>query len=196
MAAPDPARYLTETIPELFATARGHLSDAQRAARLAIGFVLADDRGDTGSWTLRFEDGDLRVEEGVDEDCVLVVRQPLWAWRQAWREAERSGGDPLAELARNPQQIDAALAERLRQVHGTLRALVVEGDEPVWEISLRFGRGPETPQATVTLRSEDVEAMRSGQLQPQQAMLGGRLRIEGDMALAMQVASLAMLRRL
>ena len=46
---------------------------------------------------------------------------------------------------------------------------------------------------TVVVGREDLEAMARGELDPMTAMLRGRLRITGDMAVAMQLQS--MLRR-
>ncbi len=43
---------------------------------------------------------------------------------------------------------------------------------------------------TVVVSCEDLEAMAKGQLDPMSAMLRGRLKIKGDMAVAMQLQSL------
>lgn len=40
---------------------------------------------------------------------------------------------------------------------------------------------------TVTVSREDLEALARGQLDPMSAMLRGRLKIKGDMAVAMQL---------
>lgn len=43
---------------------------------------------------------------------------------------------------------------------------------------------------TVVVSREDLEAMAKGQLDPMSAMLRGRLKIRGDMAVAMQLQSM------
>ena len=43
---------------------------------------------------------------------------------------------------------------------------------------------------TVLISREDLEAMARGQLDPMQAMMRGRLRIQGDMAVAMKLQTL------
>jgi len=43
---------------------------------------------------------------------------------------------------------------------------------------------------TVVVSREDLEAMARGELDPMSAMLRGRLRIKGDMAVAMQLQSM------
>jgi putative sterol carrier protein len=43
---------------------------------------------------------------------------------------------------------------------------------------------------TVVISREDLEALAKGELDPMSAMLRGRLKIKGDMAVAMQLQSL------
>ena len=43
---------------------------------------------------------------------------------------------------------------------------------------------------TVVISREDLEAMAKGELDPMTAMLRGRLKIKGDMAVAMQLQSM------
>ena len=43
---------------------------------------------------------------------------------------------------------------------------------------------------TVTIAREDLEAMAKGELDPMTAMMRGRLKIKGDMTVAMQLQSL------
>ena len=43
---------------------------------------------------------------------------------------------------------------------------------------------------TVVIAREDLEAMAKGELDPMSAMLRGRLKIKGDMAVAMQLQSM------
>ena len=43
---------------------------------------------------------------------------------------------------------------------------------------------------TVVVSREDLEAMAKGELDPMSAMLRGRLKIKGDMAVAMQLQSM------
>jgi putative sterol carrier protein len=43
---------------------------------------------------------------------------------------------------------------------------------------------------TVVVAREDLEAMAKGQLDPMSAMLRGKLKIKGDMAVAMQLQSM------
>lgn len=82
MSAPEPREFFEQTIPDLFEEARGRITEAQRAVRAAFGFAVQGEGG--GAWTIRFEAGELRLESGLADDCLVVGEQPLWAWRTAW----------------------------------------------------------------------------------------------------------------
>lgn len=192
MSVPNPSEFFEQTIPDLFDRARGKITDAQRAVEAAFGFRVLGDEG--GAWTLRFVRGDLRIEQGIADDCLVAVEQPADAWQRGWREAAGTGEDPMSTLVAEPERIKPEWLDKVRQVHGTLRATLMDGDESIWEITVRFGRGPIEPQTTIIVPLAAADEIRAGRLQPQQAMMSGRLKIRGDMNLAMQVAALAVLR--
>jgi hypothetical protein len=192
MSVPKPSEFFEQTIPDLFDRARERITDAQRAVAAAFGFRVVGDDG--GAWTIRFANGDLRIEQGIGDDCLVVVEQPTDAWHTGWREAGGAGEDPIGALVAEPERIKPEWLDKVRQVHGTLRATLVDGDESIWEITVRFGRGPVEPQTTVIVPLAAADEIRTGRMQPQQAMMSGRLKIRGDMNLAMQAAALAMLR--
>ncbi|MCW5889549.1 MAG: SCP2 sterol-binding domain-containing protein [bacterium] len=50
--------------------------------------------------------------------------------------------------------------------------------------------GADKPRAVLKVKLSDFVAMQQGKLNGQEAFMTGRLRIEGDMALMMQVAAL------
>ncbi len=62
-------------------------------------------------------------------------------------------------------------------------------------MKLKFGsEAPEEPQTVVKVEEEAAKLIRAGTLTPQQAFMSGKMRIEGDMNLALQVGSLTMIR--
>ena len=58
----------------------------------------------------------------------------------------------------------------------------------------QFGAGPPpaAPTTSITVDREAYHALRAGELNPQEAFLGGRIQVEGDLQLAMQLALAAM----
>lgn len=51
-------------------------------------------------------------------------------------------------------------------------------------------QGDKDAECTISMTSEDFQAMVSGDLNPMMAFMGGKIKIEGDMSVAMQLQSL------
>jgi putative sterol carrier protein len=73
----------------------------------------------------------------------------------------------------------------------------ITGDDPgVWALHIVDGvcrlipGGVEKPDVTFTLTSHDWLALEEGKLNPMQAFMTGKLKVTGDMALAMRVPQL------
>ena len=47
---------------------------------------------------------------------------------------------------------------------------------------------PDEPAATISIDADAYRDLRSGELNPQDAFMNGRIKIEGDMQMAMQLA--------
>jgi len=61
-------------------------------------------------------------------------------------------------------------------------------EEVVIKLGLNAPEPPEEPRFTATIQWDDLEKVRRGDVQPQQLMMGGKLRLAGDYSRAMQVA--------
>jgi len=85
-------------------------------------------------------------------------------------------------------KLTQARIEALAEVQGCVR-FEVRG-EGGFALLAHFGAGPlpERPTTTIQVDAEAYRALRSGELNPQDAFLGGRIQVEGDMQLAMQIA--------
>ena len=89
--------------------------------------------------------------------------------------------------------IDPKIAETLRRLRGTVR-IVVEGFRGGdWEAWAHLGPGEiaETPKTTFRIGALDLEELSEGDIDPQRLLMGGVLRVDGDFALAGQLAALA-----
>ena len=85
----------------------------------------------------------------------------------------------------------AALNERLGGggIEGTVRIVIEdEGSLIVDEAGVRAGDGE--AECTLTASADTFGDMLGGALDPTSAFMGGRLTIDGDMGLAMRLASL------
>lgn len=90
-------------------------------------------------------------------------------------------------LTGNPQ-----LAEQV----GAIYKFVVEGDGGgTWRVDLTSAPGAVTAgdgeaNCTIALQTQDLLDVLNGVLNAQMAFMGGKLRIEGDMALALKLGAL------
>lgn len=73
----------------------------------------------------------------------------------------------------------------------------IEGDGGgQWQIKVQDGDlavatgTPDPAQCTITLKLDDWKAMNAGTLNPQAAFMQGKLRIQGDMSLAMRLGAI------
>jgi len=128
---------------------------------------------------------------------------------ESQRDAGAVGGGSSSggEEAAGPRLISAPLFDSMEKalkdqgpsivskVKGTFR-FVLNGGEGVWYLNLKTGdgtlaEGDKTSKADVTLTvgDEDFAQIVSGKLNPQQAFMKGKLKIKGNMALAMKLDS-------
>jgi len=89
-------------------------------------------------------------------------------------------------------RLTKARVELLGSLEGSVRfELRGEGG---FALTTRFGAAPppETPTTSIAVERSAYHALRSGELNPQDAFLGGQIQVEGDMQLAMQLALAAL----
>jgi hypothetical protein len=198
-----PSEFLEEFLPRAFAEA--DLPEAAKGATVKLGVRLEGEGG--GEWTFQIQGGSLRVRAEPREQTALTIVQGVEDWRGAlwggrggaigklasavFRPGERAGAGQLGGGGGPPSP--GALS-RLGELDGLLRMVVTGGEGGDWQVGLKLGPGaiPEQPAATVTLAAEDAAAMERGELDPVQAFMAGRLQVEGDVSLLMQVQAVRM----
>jgi hypothetical protein len=197
-------RFFGEQFPELFA--RGVAALEERAAAGSEGAKrrLDDIRGARGvAWLVLDGEGELflRVDNGRvtradskpdDLPVRVAVGLPAEAADSFVDEAKRVadlGSDTAAYAAARTAsaRIERAIGDDPLELH-----LVVtdtpDFDEVVVRIGLNAPAPPATPRFTATIAWEDLEAVRTGKLLPQQLFMSGKLRLAGDYSRALQVA--------
>ena len=173
-------------LPQAFAASgRGAPSDAP-----VVRATISGERG--GAWDLQARDEGLAVEKAGREPPDVWLRQSAADLLAAVGAPDRdlpvlipAGWSALDLLFLDPRDV-----ELLRQVSGRI-ALEVEGRRRRrWSLDVGFGGAGVTagrPRTTVRLDGATFEGLRTGALPPMQPLFDGRLKIEGDRALAMQL---------
>jgi len=140
-----------------------------------------------GEWYLVVRDGEMRVEATSDDAPVVTVFQSVLDWQRllvAGKGLFAAGGGGV-EL--NPVRV-----ARLKALAGALQFRLTEVDdgEPV-SVLLQLGGSLQrlAPATTLTLRAEDAQRMRAGELAPPQAMVRGLVQLAGDASLAVQIGA-------
>ena len=198
-AAPvSPAELLEGYLPR--AWARADLARGLGRAPLRLGLHLSGKGG--GDWLIELRSGEACVMRGSRELAPLTLALSVPDWRGAlWegrggalgaRAAElfRSGAMPFegwAELTRHAPL--ARAFDELGAMDGLLRLVITGGKGGDWSLALRVGPGelPEAPTASLSLCAEDAAALLDRELGLLEALLSGRLRLDGEMGFLLQL---------
>lgn len=197
-----PSEFMERVLPEALEAAG--LPEGADHLSVKLGVRLEGEGG--GEWLLEIGDGRVRVERGTRADAAFTYAQSVDDWRGAlWEgrggavgraasglfrpERRGSAGAPGLGAAPSPAALEA-----MRSLSGMLRLVVTEGGSPetgsgAWRVDLVLGPGdiPAEPTTTVYVSAADAEAMQRGELDPMQAFMAGRIRVEGDMTLMLQM---------
>ena len=112
----------------------------------------------------------------------------------SFRVLERESGDSilgfLGKLAglQEEMRLTTRRVETLACLNGTLRFVLTGKDG--FSLLARFGRASDgqEPDCAIALDQETYADLQSGVLSPQDAFLGGRVQVEGDMQMAISLA--------
>jgi len=147
---------------------------------------------DGGSWELHADNGTLSVGPAGREPPDVWIRQSVADLRVALGATDPDlptllppGVAAHHVLFGDPQDV-----ELLRQVSGRLLFELEGRRRRRWALDVGVGKtgvSAGRPRTTLRVDAATFEGVRSGSLPPMQALLDGRLKLEGDRGLAMQV---------
>ncbi len=185
----EPDAFFTSYLPARFAEVAGQLGVTR-----SVGSVTARVL-DAGEWSLRIDDGALRVTRGAEDDVMLQLTVPRADFDVLVREPLAEAGDgarlarvgPLRALAANPET-----ARLVRHVPGSV--LLVARDGPMRHRLLmtpgRRAADLERADCTIDCALDDLRAANAGTVAPMQLFTSGKLRISGNVQIAMALAGL------
>jgi SCP-2 sterol transfer family protein len=145
-----------------------------------------------GGWDLSVDAGAMRVAPVSRTAPDVWVRLSVADLRVALGATDPDlptllpAGFALTEMFRvSPADVDL-----LRQVSGRLLVEIEGRNRRRWALDIGFGKAGVAagrPRTTVKLDASTVDGLRTGAIAPMQALFDGRVKIEGDRALAMQL---------
>lgn len=196
LATIEPAAFFEEFLVERYAEGLAR-SAAPAGYDLVVHVELSGEGG--GSWGLHFDPSGLTVTRGQPgRKADVRVFQSLADWFAVVR-GELGGPSAMLAAARaKPAPVlplDASSRDRLRRLDGTLTLSVRHFQGRDWRLGIHFGGGSvrEPADTSFSMSLLDFQSLASAGKTPnlQALMLGGALRIEGNFALAGELAAIA-----
>ncbi len=199
-----PTEFLRESFPKLFARGVEVLESRAAGGDARAQRILDDVKGVTGAASLQIDDQSpivLSASEGVlsagdaPADGVpikITAALPGDAARLLLGEVAKNGALDDDEVAIGAAQtaskrFEDALAGQPMTCHVTLRGVPDLGDVEI-RIGFNVPEVPQEPGFTAELQFSDLESVQRGELTVQELFLGGKLKMEGDYSLALQIA--------
>ncbi|HEY8517911.1 MAG TPA: SCP2 sterol-binding domain-containing protein [Candidatus Binatia bacterium] len=171
------AEFFEKVVPEGFAA---EAQNAQDEATLC--YVVTGDGG--GEWTLKVAGGKMTVERGKPENALVTYTVSAKDALDAINA--RNGAAPALIVPPRRQGSRSGMSPAVKALRGTVEQNLTRPDGDPFKIEICFN-GAATPRAKVTVALADQLAMAEGKMNPQEAFMTGKLKIEGDMGFMMQV---------
>ena len=194
----DPRTFYTETIPSQFNAAleaQEQHGDAAREVVQGLRSVTATIRVDVGgegggSFYLNIAQGRMAAGEEPAQAPFLTMRQDRASFDALVAQIGESALALLGGLSglTGGMHLTQGRVDNLSGIDGTL-ALAVEGDGGFHIVS-HFGTTPMAaePAATIRIDAQTYGKLRSGERSAPSAFMEGKIQVDGDMQLAMQLA--------
>ena len=191
-----PARFVEDLLPGLLGPPA--LAAATAGLRVRLGLALTGRGG--GEWTLVLRSKGLEVESGLEAPLTLALsvkdwRGALWEGRGSVLGALLArglGAGPEPASISGPLRFDLGVVDKLADLDATLGLTITGGRGGDWQLALRLGEGPVAgdPQLGIRVEAADAEALAARELEPLAAMMTGRIRVDGEMSLLLQIQAL------
>jgi hypothetical protein len=146
---------------------------------------------DGGAWDMRADPEGLQIEAASRTRPDVWIRQSVEDFRSAIEgDANLPPLIPAGWSALDLLFLDPRDTELLRQVDGRAAVELQGRRARRWILDVAFGAAGAAagrPRTTVRLDGATFEGLQNGTLSPVQPLFDGRLKIDGDRALAMQL---------
>lgn len=195
---PEPRAFYTERLPEQFSRAlRQQEREVEAAERVLRGMravkttIRVEVRGEGGGvFHLNVDGGRLDAGETARFPVLLSLVQERADYERLMRDAGDSALGFLGGLSglAGEMKLTQARVDALSGVAGSLR-FVVAGEDG-FALLTAFGDAPvgDAPSTTITVQPDVYAELQAGRIDAQNAFMTGKIEVEGDMQLAMQVA--------
>jgi putative sterol carrier protein len=187
-------QFFSEWLPDQIKPFADLIKQVGTELKAGLSFKIEGEKG--GEWSALIDKGELKVTDGLKDDALVTLMMSeknfldvITGKRKMAMRMPGGGGEP--EIEEIPGQLQNTI-DTLKGVEGML-CFKITAEEGDFVVSLKFA-GPmkDEPDVTITIAGADAEAMAKGELNPQAAFMSGKIKIDGDMGLLMQMAPLMM----
>ncbi len=191
----DPRQFYTERVPQQFNAAlkdQEALGDVGRRVLDDMKAVNATIRVEVAgeSFFLNIAQGHMTSGNTPDHPPFMTLVQDRAAFERLAAEAGDSAMALLGGLSglAGEMKLTRTRIDNLGMARGSIR-FEVEGDNG-FSLITHFGEDPipDEPDASITVAADVYQKLRAGNVDPPQAFLDGKIKIDGDMQLTMQLA--------
>jgi putative sterol carrier protein len=201
----NPQQYYGESLPAQFnqllaeqeASAAGdedarRVLESMKAVDATLKVEVTGEGG--GVFFLNLTEGAMNSDGTPTHDPFMAMIQDIGGFEKLVHEAGDSVLGMLGSLSglAEGMKLTQARIDNLAGVSGSLE-FSITGDDG-FSLRLHFGLDPVPEEPTTTIRVDrpGYEKLRSGEVAPHEAFMGGLIQVEGDMQLAMQLALAAL----
>jgi putative sterol carrier protein len=193
-------QFFSEWLPEQLTGFSDIINQVGGDIQAGLSFRIEGDQG--GDFSTKIEQGEVKVSEGLLDDALVTLMMAqkdflavITGERKMAMQMPGGGGGKEPDVSEIPKQLQNTI-DTLKGVEGMLMFQITDPGEGDFAVKLKFA-GPKEklgadPDVTISIAKEDADAMAKGDLNPQAAFMSGKIKIDGDMGLLMQMAPLMM----
>jgi|YelNatPaOPRAMG01_1025707.scaffolds.fasta_scaffold01463_18 putative sterol carrier protein len=177
-------KYFEEIVPQLFTTElKTHPIQGMEGVDFKLQFVVTGDNG--GTYSVIVKNGsELQVKEGSIPDAHVSFELSEKDWRDSITGQE--GASAVMSMFFNPAMLNKRKFDALAGTKGVMNLVLARESGEPFKAKLKFNN-TEIPVTTINMKAAEYGAMLKGQINPVTAFMSGKLKITGDMGLAMKL---------
>jgi putative sterol carrier protein len=177
-------KFFEEVVPQIFRDElRDHPVQDMNGFDFKLQFKITGDTG--GTYGVVVKNGtDLQVTANGIPDPQICFELNEKDWRDSITGKE--GGDAVMGMFFNPAMLNKSKYDSLLGVKGVLNLVLSRETGEPFNAKLQFNNA-NLPVSTIKMKASEYSAMLKGQVNPVMAFMSGKLKITGDMGLAMKL---------
>jgi putative sterol carrier protein len=184
-----PKEFFTQYLPSRFEALK-----AGAAGKSSSGSMVFRVSG-AGEWSLKLENGEIAIQEGMQEDVILQVTvsaddfKPIFVQGAVLQEGEIVRPEQQV-MAFKALTIDSERANLVRAINGTV-AFVVDDGGKTHQLAVTPGKGEpklDAPDCKLECKMSDFLDMQTGKQNPMQLAMSGKIRIVGNAQIPMALS--------